>query len=594
VGDLAEILRPAWDAEKWINEGWSKLSTTEKAEIKARVDKLFANGMPLELRHDKIFYIYTFSMLAQLEVLAIQVPLKFQDKLTSPFHRDLMHAQLLDEIFHGMVFTKVVYMLSEPHAMPPAYNQSIEKLCNFIRDEDCPKIAVVLLNLIGEGWIEQIFYSLQRQNIAPEIFDVILSDEHRHVSEAELYRDIGLPDMEDVQPKLAFLEEHLFGNVFMQYKYISSVCKLIGMDESKKFLHSLHEKHVAQLKNLKLEPSAKWGVFMQTTHKIYESILEYNSSLYAIPTTPMRLAYMTQWSDPSDPTMLAEFDLNISCLQFFQKKYPPETLTTLMLQSISHCVMKEDIFRNFLNHKKLFQSSEAYVGIVVKLPECGDHVGAVVFKNCHLLNINILAMRIKNALQIMGYCYKRRQQLEAQNPRLKKLFDKAMYDFNYGFYPYPLPACPITFVSNIGFTGYKYAHSPLRNNEGLKFTLTAVERKLIWNKQTDEFEPQDILPVSIAGDHRVFDGYIPVPKLLAHSFDECFKLIEITSGNTHKHVSAQGLFDTIEKLIVVNEEFAYRALMTLQTTWFDFMNLDEIFDGSLKNKVKLAYNYVTS
>ncbi|WP_232220205.1 hypothetical protein [Legionella tunisiensis] len=98
--------------------------------------------------------------------MAIQVPLKFESRMSSPADQKRMRVQLLDEIFHGMVFTKIVYLLCAPQALPPAYNENIELLCNFIRNEDCPKVAVVLLNLIGEGWIEEIFKSLERQGIA--------------------------------------------------------------------------------------------------------------------------------------------------------------------------------------------------------------------------------------------------------------------------------------------------------------------------------------------------------------------------------------------------------------------------------------------
>jgi hypothetical protein len=192
VVELIELLRPSWGAEKWILEGWNKITSDEKQVIKDRMDELFRDGLPFELKSDKLFYIYTFSLLAQLEVLAIQVPLKFESKMSTVEYRERLRQQLLDEIFHGLVFTKIVYMLCSPYAAPPQYSPNIEVLCNFIRNEDCPKVAIMLLNLIGEGWIEEIFYSLHRFDIAPKVFSKIIEDEHRHVCEADLYRDIGI------------------------------------------------------------------------------------------------------------------------------------------------------------------------------------------------------------------------------------------------------------------------------------------------------------------------------------------------------------------------------------------------------------------
>src|SRR5690606_18845253 len=129
-------------------------------------------------------------------------------------------------------------------------SKNIEILCNFIRDEECPKVAVILLNLLAEGWIEEIFHSLQQKGIAPRVFEEILRDEHRHVCEADLYRDIGLPDKDVMRRKVAFLEEHLLVNVLMQFKYVFSVQALLGMDGTQGFIEALHRKHQQQLEKL--------------------------------------------------------------------------------------------------------------------------------------------------------------------------------------------------------------------------------------------------------------------------------------------------------------------------------------------------------
>jgi hypothetical protein len=207
VDELRELLSPSWGAEKWILEGWNKINNEEKELIKTRMHELFKDGLPFEVKQEKLIYIYTFSLLAQLEVLAIQIPLKFEDKMSTPQFKQQMRAQLLDEIFHGMVFIKIAYMLSAPYATPPAYNENIEVLCDYIRNEECPKIALIMLNLVAEGWIEEVFQSLDEQKVAPKVFATILADEHRHVLEADLYREIGMPDKAILQKKLGELEE---------------------------------------------------------------------------------------------------------------------------------------------------------------------------------------------------------------------------------------------------------------------------------------------------------------------------------------------------------------------------------------------------
>ena len=103
MDELSKLLKPSWGSEQWILEGWNQISNEEKLLIAQRMDKLFQNGLPFELKHDKLLYIYTFSLLAQLEVLAIQIPLKFESRMSTVEHRTRLHKQLLDEIFrkHG-------------------------------------------------------------------------------------------------------------------------------------------------------------------------------------------------------------------------------------------------------------------------------------------------------------------------------------------------------------------------------------------------------------------------------------------------------------------------------------------------------------
>lgn len=536
-----------------------------------------------------VYFLYTFSLLAQLEVLAIQVPLKFESKMSTPEYRERLHTQLLDEIFHGLVFTKIVYMLCAPYAVPPQYSPNIELLCDFIRTEECPKVAIMLLNLIGEGWIEEIFYSLDRCGIAPKVFQIILEDEHRHVCEADLYRDIGMPDVEVVKPKIAYLEEQLLTNIFMQYKYIASVCALLGVDGVQDFKNSLNKKHVQQLKKINLEPTDNWQFFMRFWDDAMPRIRHYAEANEDVAMTPIRKVLMTQWDNPSDPTMAGQFNINVSCLDFFNKKFPPETLTCLMMQAVSLGLALNDSFRNYLSFKQIFRSKEAYIGLVVKLPDCGDHIATIVFENCHEMPFPELVTRIKSTMQMMVYCFKRREQLEQSNERVQQIMHEMMYEYAYNTYGYPIAGTPFVSISNIGFCGYSQCMSPLRCNESMKFTLMEVERKPVWNKEKQDFEPQDILPVSISADHRIFDGNIPVPKMNAEYFDTMFA--KMMANKTPPRIPKYGQKQVerlIEQLIESNIDAGYKALFFLQTYWFDFLSVEEMCqDGEVASYMEM-------
>jgi len=579
MDELAELLRPTWGSEKWILEGWNQISKEEKEVIKSRLDGLFRDGLPFELKHEKLPYIYVFSLLAQLEVLAIQIPLKFESKMENPEHKKLMHAQLLDEIFHGLVFTKIVYQLCAPYSLPPAYNENVEKLCNFIRGQECPKTAVVLLNLLAEGWIEEIFKSFARHNIAPKVFAAIISDENRHVCEADLYRTIGLPTQNEVKDKIQQLEGQLVTNLLLQYKFISSLSSLFGFDGIIALFEDLDNKHKEQLSKINLKPGQDWQFLMKVVEGLSPKIIRYTGTISEIDMTPLRKLLMMHWDKPKDPTMVGEFNLNISCIDFFNRKYPPETLTTLMLQTMSLSMHENESWRSYINYPKWLKTEGSYVGVAVKLPDCKDHISTIVFENCHELTTSELAAKIRSRIKMMVYCYKKREQLENEHPHLRIIMDNILSDLANGSYEYPMLTNSIVTLSNIGHCGYTQGKSPLRPNEAIKVTLFDVEKKLIWNKEIQEFEPQDILPISVSADHRIFDGNLPVPKMFNGYFQRCFaKMLDTLAVPVTTSPPTPFFGKFFDQMIAANLELGYEILVALQTFWPDFLSLEEIFN----------------
>lgn len=579
MDDFIELLRPRWGSEKWILEGWEKISSDEKQLIKTRMDELFQDGLPFEIQHDKLLYVYVFSLLAQLEVLAIQVPLKFQDKMVSLENKQRMHIQLLDEIFHGLVFTKILYMLCEPYAYPPEYNENVEILCNFIRDEECPKVAIMLLNLVAEGWIEESFKCYAQQNIAPKVFNIILTDEHRHVCEADLYHDVGLPDPALMKEKLEFLEEQLLVNFFLQHRYITASAALLGLEGVTNFMQSLNAKHHQQLKKINLEPSKKWLAFMQVAQNALPIVHEYAQKHHEVKMTPTRKIFMTQWDNASDATMVSQSNINVSCVDFFSKKFPSETLTTLMMQSVSLWRKENELYRNYLHYKKLYRSTEAYVGVIVLLPGCGDHIGTIAFENCHEMSVNELSKRIRDIVSMMVYCYKRREELEKAHPHLKPYDDNKLHDFAYNVYGYPLPGSAIITISNVGPWGYTDAKTPLFKNEAVKFVMMQVERKQVWNKENQSFEIQDHLPISISADHRVFDGNTPVPRMINDTFQRMFQKMhtDMAKPRSLKNpINSAHFVKSVETVLNLNIDFGYQFLNALQTVWADFLTPENL------------------
>ena len=240
--ELNSLLKPFWGSEKWILEGWNKISNDEREDITARVENLFRDGLPFDMKHDKLLYIYLFSLMAHLEVMSIQLPIHFEERLENLTLQKLMRAQLVDEIGHAIIFTKIVFLLCAPYDSPPAYNEHLEKICHFIRSQDCMKVGLVVMNLICEGLLEEVFNIFSKYDIAPELFEIIIEDEHRHVYEADLYAEIGLPDQAVLEKKVKELEDLIISAVTLEPKYTIAFNALIGPEGVADFMLALHEK----------------------------------------------------------------------------------------------------------------------------------------------------------------------------------------------------------------------------------------------------------------------------------------------------------------------------------------------------------------
>ena len=138
--------------------------------------------------------------------------------------------------------------------------------------------------------------------------------------------------------------------------------------------------------------------------------------------------------------------------------------------------------------------------------------------------------------------------------------------------------------------------SPLRRNEALKFTLLAVERKQVWNQATGAFEIQDILPVSISADHRIFDANTPVPQHTCQFYEVMFD--RMLNGDTTGATAPGALspeeekqwIQRLELLIEKNVTVAFKVLLLLQTYWFDFLPLEEVMQSETVKNIESRFS----
>ncbi|AOW53153.1 TPA: hypothetical protein JBB06_11255 [Legionella pneumophila subsp. pneumophila] len=574
---LGDLLKPTWAAERSLNNAWSVLNDEEKESIKSRMDKIFYNEIPFQLEHDKLIYIHLFSLFAQLETIGLRGLIKSLEKLRGTDLYQQMRQQITDEIFHATVFAKIAFQLSAPYALPLGHQKSINHFISSLEGEEDLATSITLVNLVGEGWVEELCVAMKENNIAVTIFATVLEDESRHMDEYDLYRQIGLPNKDYLRKKLAIFEDELINTVFAHEQYLTALDILLGKEGALKLLNNINNKHHWMLKKIGLTPSAHWQLFMDTMPLLMKNLSHDFEKDKAIEPTNIRKLLSAIWNDPELPTESAIFNINVTPVCFFEKKFKPETITCLMLQALSKACFDNPQTRNYIFNHKLYHSHNSYVALAVKIPG-SDQLGAIEFKNCHEMTMTELAQHIQHDMRIMMYCYEKTQSLQKEHPYLIEVVNRLLTPRHERVYRDFLFARPAISLSNIGHWGYQAAVSPLFPNETFKITLTEIERKQVWNKTNNTFEVQDVLPVGMSVDHRVFDGNIPFPRYMQEAFDQMFQDMEQSRIKPlSKPFSNLDSFIKYSNTLLENDlEFGFLYLFSLMQVWKNYISYDEL------------------
>ena len=568
---LLDLIQSSWGLEAWLQEAWALINEDERREVQSRVERLFADGFPLELRHDKILYAYIFSMLSQLEVVAVQVPLKFLQKLEDPLLNSLMRQQLVDEIFHTIVFSKIAHEMSYPFGFPPEFNDGIQKICSIVSDENDICSTIILLNLVAEGWIEQVFDLLAEHQISPKVFETILEDERRHVEEGELYSALGAKDdLSYLRKKLATLEDNMIAHVLFQRKYLNAMIQVVGTQGCLTLLKNIDKKHRSQLAKISLVPSDKWDIFVEQFPNFVAGYAYDFDKDKQIPLSPTRKFLMSYFTPPENPSMFSMFSLDVTALDYFKNKYPPQTITGLVLQAVSKMCSENPVLRRYISHNKLYQSERNMVHLVVNLPGENNHIAMIRLENCHKMSLHELSEHIRRDLELINYCHYKAEMLEETYPELAKEFDTFYLPSPDDWFQDVRVPYPIISVSNVAPWGHEQALSPLIPYETMKFTLAKVKREQLWNPRTEAFEIKDSLPVGLTVDHRVMDGSASSPKLFQIAFDEMFyNMVEKGEDALRQteYVDVDAYIEQAEELIDTNPKVAYQILKMCSQVW---------------------------
>lgn len=566
--DFNELVRPVWDAERWLYNEWKKLEEADQESIKKRVDELFFNEIPLNVDYDKLSYLRLFSLFSRIEVMGLYGMIKSLRQLEHDALYPILKQQVLDEFFHAIVFMKMAHQLAIPYAMPPNDGQSFDKLSAITMHEPNLGTSLVIINLLGEAWLEVLFSTLAERNIATNIFTTILADESRHLDEFDLYTKVGMPEKRYLIRRVAECEQELMNLILGQENYLIAILNLLGKETSLALFQKIRHKHDLMLQKIGLTSSKPWQNFIDTMPMVVENVFYAQERDTVVEPGTTRKVLSSFWGAPNLPTQSSIFTIDVTPVDFFEKKFPPQTITCLMLQALSKTIADTPMLKNYRHEGRIYNPQDSYVTLAVKLSEYNDTICAIEFKNCHEMNVMELGLHIENDIKLMTYCYKKVEELKKAHPFLNQILNKMLLDAEFNPYRSGLLARPSISLSNVGHWGYEKAVSPLFPNETVKLTLTKMERKQVWNNTSKQFEIKDLLPVGISVDHRVFDGNVPIPYYMQQSFNDVFSnMIQKRPPFTNTLSSFEQLIELSEEILERDLQLGFRLLFVASQAW---------------------------
>lgn len=364
------LIRPHWGPLRNIERGWEALTAEEQASVSERLQQACV-GLSWNVDHRKDALAHFFTFLAQVETIAIEVPLRFLPEVDAAM-RPALRRQLVDEVFHSVLFARIAYELHLPDTQPPPPLASAEALLTRIRHEPDLSISATLLNLVSEGWIEELFEHAMRWGIADPVFAAVLRDEARHVAEADMY--VTTIDRGRGQAVISDFEDGLVA-VLAEPLLALSIYDLAGHDGYRALLLGLLTKHKRQLAVHGLQPSARWTELEQVTGKLLD--LHHANRERVAAQAPVRVhdnawrrAARSMWATPTDPTMRGGFDVPVGHI-------PRRFLTPVLVAAIGRAWASEagGTLNRVIARDGIWQLQHVHVGVRILVD---DEVATVV------------------------------------------------------------------------------------------------------------------------------------------------------------------------------------------------------------------------
>ncbi len=461
-----------------VEAGWNTLTPDEQAEVTERVA-----AVDTTVNARKTAALPFFAFLAQVETIAIEIPLRSLET-ASPELRPLLRRQLVDEVFHSTLFARIAHELALPNAQPPAPYPSAERLLERIRREADLAVSATLLNLVAEGWIENLFRHAATWGVADHVFETVLADEARHVHEATAYtQDL---DSQAASAAVARLEEGLI-EVLAEPEVGLAMHELAGRKAHADMARDMHRLHREHLADVGLAPSAAWTANEERTLQWMDG-LDLMDEAEPLPSTPWRASAQRVWDTPRDPTMQGDVDLPVG-------RIPKKLLTPVMVAAIGRAWAAHPELNRVVAKGKIWQLPRINVGVRVLVRD--TELATVVITDADKRSVRDIGRMIIDGVQqleaIRGAQQDGNMEVRPYDGRVLALADPGVTSFSVA-------------ISNPGKFGLVRGGGAFSGDVAPSTDISIGQRRRLPVWRGIGYWPSWHVNFGCLQDHRVFDG----------------------------------------------------------------------------------------
>ena len=484
---LQPYVDAAWPPMAHVRRGWARLGAENRALVLRRLDETLARFRPAPHADPRALRRF-FSFLSQVEVIAIEVPLSALPT-ARPEVAPLLERQLADEVFHAAVFAALarrVGGLDKP--LPEA-----ERVLDHIRRQDDPRTTAVLLNLVAEGWIENLFDHAVTWGVADDVFRIVLEDESRHVEEAHQHAE-GV-DLQRVGEAVRSFEADLF-RLAQHPRVMLPIVALAGEDKFQALARSFLDVHAGALAEAGLPPSEPL-VRLRAAVEDAARVEAPPRPREVEPATQWRRTALELWDAPRSPVMNGWCEVRVDHV-------PRRLLTAVVVAAVGRVWREFPRVNRYVAGGRVWAPGAVNVGVRVAIGDKGEALSTVVVPDADRRSVEDVRRLVREGTRRMNEAG---QGVEVQGPDAddEPLRSVLRDEELMAFVPPGTVAAPVT-VSNVGKAGLYagWGAMPGALGQSLEVIIGRVEKRPQWTGW--RYKPVDTVTICFSADHRVFDG----------------------------------------------------------------------------------------